>query len=111
MDSSSKHTMLFSISSKRNNNSRNMAVFCLLMLFSISSTSLCHVPGGANSKRYQPLPRISSSRARSITNPLLPPQQLVIQDVNIDEWRLSIVSLFMVVEVLELGVGTKQLSF
>lgn len=43
------------------------------------STSLRHVPGGVNSKRYQPLPRSSSSRARSVTDPLLPPQQLVVQ--------------------------------
>lgn len=49
------------------------------------STSLRHPPGAANSKRHQGLPRSSSTRPRSVTDPLLPPQQLLNQDVNLDE--------------------------
>ncbi|KVH92653.1 hypothetical protein Ccrd_005317 [Cynara cardunculus var. scolymus] len=61
------------------------------------STSLRHPPGAANSKRLQGLPRSSSTRHRSVTDPLVPPQQLlnqysrtsdllsVHQDVNLDE--------------------------
>ncbi|KAI3669949.1 hypothetical protein L6452_41457 [Arctium lappa] len=50
------------------------------------STSLRHPPGGAaNSKRHHGLPRSSSSRTRSVMDPLLPPQQLLNQDVNLDE--------------------------
>lgn len=41
------------------------------------STSLRHV--GANSKRYQPLPRSSSSRARLGTDPLVPVEKLLNQ--------------------------------
>ncbi|KAL3813476.1 hypothetical protein ACJIZ3_014744 [Penstemon smallii] len=37
-----------------------------------------------NSKRNQPLPRSSSSRARSLTDPLLQPHQLVNQDLKLD---------------------------
>lgn len=51
------------------------------------STSLRHV--GVNSKRYQPLPRSSSSRARLGTDPLVPVQQLFNQDVNLDELETS----------------------
>ncbi|KAJ0712332.1 putative alpha/beta hydrolase-1 [Helianthus annuus] len=50
------------------------------------SSSLRHVP---NSKRHQSLPRSSSTRARSLTDPLLPPQQLLNQDVNADELEVS----------------------
>lgn len=53
------------------------------------STSLRHLPGSANSKRYNPLPRSSSTRPRSLTDPLLPPQQLLNQDVNLDELETS----------------------
>ncbi|KAI3726169.1 hypothetical protein L1987_65966 [Smallanthus sonchifolius] len=53
------------------------------------STSLRNLPGAANSKRHQPLPRSSSTRARSLTDPLLPPQQLLNQDVNVDELEVS----------------------
>lgn len=37
-----------------------------------------------NSKRNQALPRSSSSRARSLTDPLLQPHQLVNQDIKLD---------------------------
>lgn len=40
------------------------------------STSLRHVP---NSKRHQPFTRSSSTRPRSVTDPLVPPQQLLNQ--------------------------------
>ncbi|KAG8384601.1 hypothetical protein BUALT_Bualt04G0134800 [Buddleja alternifolia] len=40
-------------------------------------------PNGS-SKRNQPLPRSSSSRARSLTDPLLQPHQLVNQDIKLD---------------------------
>ncbi|XP_057769742.1 putative methylesterase 11, chloroplastic [Salvia miltiorrhiza] len=40
-------------------------------------------PNG-NSKRNQALPRSSSSRARSLTDPLLQPHQLVNQDIKLD---------------------------
>ncbi|KAI7747053.1 hypothetical protein M8C21_011888 [Ambrosia artemisiifolia] len=75
------------------------------------SSSLRHVPGGSHSKRQQPLlPRSSSTRARSLTDPLLHPQQLLNQimlkleicimerasnlvydkqDVNVDELEVS----------------------
>ncbi|KAL7141117.1 hypothetical protein ABFS83_08G032100 [Erythranthe nasuta] len=46
------------------------------------STSLRYSNG--NSKRSQPLPRSSSSRARSLTDPLLQPHQLVNQDIKLD---------------------------
>lgn len=39
----------------------------------------------SNSKKYQPLPRSSSSRARSLTDPLLQPHQLVNQEVKVDD--------------------------
>eukprot|EP00262_Sarcandra_glabra_P016004 TRINITY_DN5065_c0_g1_i3.p1 TRINITY_DN5065_c0_g1~~TRINITY_DN5065_c0_g1_i3.p1 ORF type:complete len:406 (-),score=82.65 TRINITY_DN5065_c0_g1_i3:203-1366(-) len=49
------------------------------------STSLRYPSPGAGAKK-QALPRSSSSRARSLTDPLLQPQQLVInQDLKIDE--------------------------
>ncbi|XP_059293853.1 putative methylesterase 11, chloroplastic isoform X2 [Lycium ferocissimum] len=38
-----------------------------------------------NSKKNQPLPRSSSSRARSLTDPLLQPHQLVNQEVKVDD--------------------------
>ncbi|KAL6498596.1 putative methylesterase 11, chloroplastic [Orobanche hederae] len=47
------------------------------------STSLRY-PNG-NSKRNQPLPRSSSSRARSLTDPLLQPHQLVNQDIKLED--------------------------
>ncbi|KAK4477567.1 hypothetical protein RD792_016799 [Penstemon davidsonii] len=46
------------------------------------STSMRYPTG--NSKRNQPLPRSSSSRARSLTDPLLQPHQLVNQDIKLD---------------------------
>ncbi|KAK6129149.1 hypothetical protein DH2020_037127 [Rehmannia glutinosa] len=46
------------------------------------STSLRYPTG--NSKRNQGLPRSSSSRARSLTDPLLQPHQLVNQDIKIE---------------------------
>ncbi|KAK4712367.1 hypothetical protein R3W88_006880 [Solanum pinnatisectum] len=39
----------------------------------------------SNSKKNQPLPRSSSSRARSLTDPLLQPHQLVNQEVKDDD--------------------------
>ncbi|CAN4079474.1 unnamed protein product [Withania somnifera] len=39
----------------------------------------------SNSKNNQPLPRSSSSRARSLTDPLLQPHQLVNQEVKVDD--------------------------
>ncbi|XP_055806136.1 putative methylesterase 11, chloroplastic [Solanum dulcamara] len=39
----------------------------------------------SNSKKNQPLPRSSSSRARSLTDPLLQPHQLVNQEVKVDD--------------------------
>ncbi|KAL7607042.1 hypothetical protein Lser_V15G20351 [Lactuca serriola] len=53
------------------------------------STSLRHPPGSANSKRHNPLPRSSSTRPRSVADPLLPPQQLLNQDLNLDELETS----------------------
>ncbi|KAL6551617.1 putative methylesterase 11, chloroplastic [Orobanche gracilis] len=41
-------------------------------------------PNG-NSKRNQPLPRSSSSRPRSLTDPLLQPHQLVNQDIKFED--------------------------
>ncbi|GJY86625.1 putative methylesterase 11, chloroplastic [Tanacetum coccineum] len=52
------------------------------------STSLRHV-GANSSKRYQPLPRSSSSRARLGTDPLLPVHHLLNQDINHDELETS----------------------
>ena len=43
------------------------------------STSLRHLPGSTNSKRHNPLPQSSSTRPRSVADPLLPPQQLLNQ--------------------------------
>nr|XP_043617418.1 putative methylesterase 11, chloroplastic [Erigeron canadensis] len=86
-------------SSKNNNNNKNgendiihehaMAAAALLLqqqqqqnggVFDRSS-SLRHVP---NSKKNM-FPRSSSTRARSANDPLVPPQQLLVQDVNLDE--------------------------
>ncbi|PHT56961.1 putative methylesterase 13, chloroplastic [Capsicum baccatum] len=39
----------------------------------------------SNSKKNQSLPRCSSSRARSLTDPLLQPHQLVNQEVSVDD--------------------------
>ncbi|KAG5624136.1 hypothetical protein H5410_009354 [Solanum commersonii] len=39
----------------------------------------------SNSKKNPPLPRSSSSRARSLTDPLLQPHQLVNQEVKVDD--------------------------
>ncbi|KAL6994130.1 putative methylesterase 11, chloroplastic [Sarracenia purpurea var. burkii] len=39
----------------------------------------------ANSKKQAPLPRSASSRARSLTDPLIQPHQLVNQDVKLDD--------------------------
>ncbi|KAL9381054.1 hypothetical protein Peur_026711 [Populus x canadensis] len=47
------------------------------------SVSLRH-PNGSGSKKSQ-LPRSSSSRARSLTDPLLQPHQLVNQDIKLDD--------------------------
>ncbi|KAH8483648.1 hypothetical protein H0E87_028165 [Populus deltoides] len=47
------------------------------------SVSLRH-PNGSGSKKTQ-LPRSSSSRARSLTDPLLQPHQLVNQDIKLDD--------------------------
>ncbi|KAL5582131.1 hypothetical protein UlMin_014573 [Ulmus minor] len=43
----------------------------------------------SSSKKSNTLPRSSSSRARSLTDPLLQPQQLVNQDVKIDDLETS----------------------
>ncbi|KAK9067173.1 hypothetical protein SSX86_014498 [Deinandra increscens subsp. villosa] len=53
------------------------------------STSLRHLPGAGNSKRQPPLPRSSSTRPRSVTDPVVPPQNLLNQDVNLDELEVS----------------------
>ncbi|XAR51652.1 hypothetical protein NMG60_11006333 [Bertholletia excelsa] len=42
-----------------------------------------------NSKKQQALPRSSSSRARSLTDPLLQPHQLVNQEVKLDDLETS----------------------
>lgn len=47
------------------------------------STSL-RCPNGSGSKKNSQLPRSSSSRPRSLTDPLLHPQQLVNQDIKLD---------------------------
>ncbi|KAK4367613.1 hypothetical protein RND71_011405 [Anisodus tanguticus] len=47
------------------------------------STSLRYP--NSNFKKNQPLPRSSSSRVRSLTDPLLQPHQLVNQDVKVDD--------------------------
>lgn len=39
----------------------------------------------SNSKKNQPLPRSSSSRTRSLTDPLIQPHQLVNQEVKVDD--------------------------
>ncbi|KAL2241713.1 putative methylesterase 11, chloroplastic [Sesamum indicum] len=51
------------------------------------STSLRYPTG--NSKKNQALPRSSSSRARSLTDPLLQPHQLVNQDIKLDNLETS----------------------
>ncbi|KAM7516698.1 hypothetical protein LguiA_006281 [Lonicera macranthoides] len=51
-------------------------------LFDRSASVRC--PNG-NSKKQQGLPRSSSSRARSLTDPLLQPHQLVNKDVKLEE--------------------------
>ncbi|OVA00818.1 hypothetical protein BVC80_9083g130 [Macleaya cordata] len=48
------------------------------------STSLRHPVSSSASTKKQSLPRSSSSRARSLTDPLLQPHHLVNQDLNID---------------------------
>ncbi|KAL3525842.1 hypothetical protein ACH5RR_014214 [Cinchona calisaya] len=48
------------------------------------STSMRYPNGGA-AKRNQTLPRSSSSRARSLTDPLLQPHQLVNQEVKLED--------------------------
>ncbi|KAL4568569.1 hypothetical protein LXL04_024184 [Taraxacum kok-saghyz] len=53
------------------------------------STSLRHPSGGANSKFQQVFPRSSSTRRRSLIDPMLPPQQLINQEVNHDELETS----------------------
>ncbi|KAI3792166.1 hypothetical protein L2E82_06037 [Cichorium intybus] len=47
------------------------------------STSLRHPSGGSNSKCQQIIPRSSSTRRRSIVDPMIPPQQLLHQVCNL----------------------------
>ncbi|GMN65519.1 hypothetical protein TIFTF001_034601, partial [Ficus carica] len=49
------------------------------------SSSLRYPPNSSSKKSANTLPRCSSSRARSLTDPLLHPQQLVNQDIKLDE--------------------------
>ncbi|PIN10922.1 putative hydrolase/acyltransferase (alpha/beta hydrolase superfamily) [Handroanthus impetiginosus] len=51
------------------------------------SSSLRYPTG--NSRKNQALPRSSSSRARSLTDPLLQPHQLVNQDIKLDDLETS----------------------
>nr|GMC57051.1 putative methylesterase 11, chloroplastic [Ipomoea batatas] len=46
-------------------------------------------PGSNSKKNHQALPRSSSSRARSLTDPLLQPHQLVNKDIKLDELETS----------------------
>ncbi|CAH1443590.1 unnamed protein product [Lactuca virosa] len=53
------------------------------------SISLRHPSGGANSKCHQGIPRSSSTRRRSLADPMLPLQQLINQEVNHEELETS----------------------
>ncbi|XP_023756215.1 putative methylesterase 11, chloroplastic [Lactuca sativa] len=53
------------------------------------SISLRHPSGGSNSKCHQGIPRSSSTRRRSLADPMLPLQQLINQEVNHEELETS----------------------